>query len=370
MVSNSNFDLDNWQKGGLTSFSQTCFAEYWDDLPSIVEKRETVDPYDFRHRMALGKYILENSGDETVWGKSNFRHWYWGYLAQLDWQWRSGRLSDPTQPFQEGTREDAIHLDSWWAYMNLGFTVAMYQAAAKVGMVPELKFSKSKINLEKDEGFQQCVQHWEGFWNGPHKEYLAEMSNPELKEAAIDRLYKRLWPVHSHIISSSLPGAKGMEKLMPEEDLKMGLGWCHMVGLLDAMNWVLLSLEAMMTFGAGYLPSRRLDQENLDWLKEHRREEHATALSLFQLHEATPRTLEAMQGFWRRLTYFKSERDNMPSTLNTLLHGTGIEFVSTLARVLAFVISPQSTTEWAAFIAFSGVAGGIGHYYFTSPTWN
>jgi hypothetical protein len=371
MVSNPKFDLAKWQKGGLTSFSETCFAEYWDDLPPIVEKRETVDPYDFRHRMALGKYILEHSGDETVWGKSNFRHWYWGYLAQLDWQWRSGRLSDPTQSFQEGTRSDFIHLDSWWGYMNLGFTVAMFQAAAKAGLVPELKFSKSKMNLEKDEGFQQCVQHWEGFWNGPHKEYLAEMSNPEMKETAIDRLYKRLWPVHSHIISSSLPGAKRMEKLMPEEDLKAGLGWCHMVSLLDAMNWVLLSLEAVMEFGAGYLPTRRLDKESLAWLKEHRQEEYSTALSLFKLHEATPGTIEAMQGFWRRLTYFKSQRDNMPSILHTLVHGTGIEFVSTLVRVLALVISPHSKTEWAALIALIAVvaAGGIGHYYSLSPTW-
>jgi hypothetical protein len=368
ILKKTKFDLATWQKGGLTSFSQTCFAEYWDDLPRIVEERKTVDPYNFRHRMALGKYLLEHTGDETVWGKSNFRHWNWGYLAQLDWQWRSGRFSNPTQPFQEGDQEDSIHLDSWWGYMNLGFTVGMYQAAAKAGLVPELKFSKSKIYLENDEGFQQCVQHWEGFWNGPHKEYLAEMSNPELKQTAIDRLYKRMWPVHTLCILSCLPGAKRMENLMTEEDRKAGLGWCQMVELLEAMDWVLLSLEAVMEFGAGYLPTLRLDKESIAWLKENRREEHTTALSLFQLHEVTPGTLKAIKGFWRRLAYFKSKRDNMPFTLHTLVHGTGIDFVSTLVRVLALVLLPHSKTEWGLWIAFLVVAVSSGHFYFSSPT--
>jgi len=72
------FDMKSWQDGGLTSFSQTCFAEYWETLPSnliLVDSDANpngegtnndlaieVDPYNFKHRMALGKYIIEHTG--------------------------------------------------------------------------------------------------------------------------------------------------------------------------------------------------------------------------------------------------------------------------------------------------------------------
>ena len=72
------FDMKSWQDGGLTSFSQTCFAEYWETLPSNLIAVDSdanpdgegtnndmvieVDPYNFKHRMALGKYIIEHTG--------------------------------------------------------------------------------------------------------------------------------------------------------------------------------------------------------------------------------------------------------------------------------------------------------------------
>ena len=31
-----DFDFDRWQAGGITSFSQTCFSEYWSTLPIII----------------------------------------------------------------------------------------------------------------------------------------------------------------------------------------------------------------------------------------------------------------------------------------------------------------------------------------------
>ena len=81
----NKFDLDRWQAGKITSFSQTCFAEYWDDLPSIVvavdvpqanntkleENRAVVDPYDFFHRMALEKFMIKHIGDESIGGDNS-----------------------------------------------------------------------------------------------------------------------------------------------------------------------------------------------------------------------------------------------------------------------------------------------------------
>ena len=124
--------MKSWQDGGLTSFSQTCFAEYWETLPSNLIAVDSdanpdgegtnndmvieVDPYNFKHRMALGKYIIEHTGggdargtatsgiagststpSSGIWGKGFTMHWYQDYLVQLErlatTVWKIGKSS-------------------------------------------------------------------------------------------------------------------------------------------------------------------------------------------------------------------------------------------------------------------------------------
>ena len=131
----------------------------------------------------------------------------------------------------------------------------------------------------------------------------------------------------------------------------MGLGWCHMVELLASMQWTLLSMDALLQFGAGYLPTCRLDPDSLQWLKENRPLEHTTALSLFQLHDASPQAISMMQSFWSRLAYYKHQRDIMPYTLHSLTHGSPVEKGANLIKVLTLVMLPHSAIEWAVLAA-------------------
>jgi len=178
-----NFDLGRWQAGGINSFSKTCFAEYWDDLPSVVSDADNdneeavlvVNPYDFRHRMALQKYLIEHTGGESIWGTTGearcSKHPIWGYAAQLDWMHRSGRFEDPSEwqddaPFDGITKSNTISKRSWWGYMNLGFSVASYCGAAEAGLVPSVSFSNKSV--ANDVVFQTCVGLWKDFWENDH----------------------------------------------------------------------------------------------------------------------------------------------------------------------------------------------------------
>ena len=214
----TSFDLDRWQAGGLSSFSESCFADYWDDLPDLSTTTSAntktkpkipiiIDPYNVLHRMALGKYIIEHTGGESAWGPACRRHWFWGYLAQLDWQQRSGRLADPTTTKandDENTNNNIrIATNSWWGYMNLNFSVAVYVGAAKAGFVPEIQLLMNENDVEQDVGFQKCVENWKLFWETAHPEFLRELnqegsaSKGRRGETAIDRLYPKLWETHS-----------------------------------------------------------------------------------------------------------------------------------------------------------------------------
>lgn len=362
------FDLDRWQRGGMTSFDQTCFAEYWSQLNSDKILRGKVDPYSFDHRMALGKYLIAHTGGDAVWGKDCRRHWYWGYLVQLDWQRRSGRLEDPAiwnsekdiQAFQQSScvsTSDGISEDSWWGYMNLQFSVAVYCGASEAGIVPKIKLSNPQV--KNDKGFQECVEHWKGFWSTYHRDFInaVRTSTKECEEkAALGTLYQCLWSTHTDTINSGVSHGKRLEAALPEMDRQVGLGWCNMVELLSAMNWTLLSLNCLLKFGAGYLPTLRVAGPNTaEWIKENRSKEYVTVQNLLQLKDTPPATMEKMCKFWSRVSRWGFQRDNMPKTLDTLSHGNALAKVVALIKILTLAIAPHSMVEtgiWVAAIGF------------------
>lgn len=362
------FDLDQWQRGGLKSFAQTCFADYWSDLKPDKIISSKVDPYSFAHRVALGKYLIEHTGGEKVWAKDCTQHWYWGYLSQLDWQRRSGRLEDPKtwntqhdiQAFEALSSiptNDNISEQSWWGYMNLQFSVAVYCGAAEAGIVPKVKLSNPRV--EKDEGFQECVLHWKAFWNIHHRDFVTAVkgaTKESEKKAALVTLYQHLWKTHTSTINSGIAHGKKLEALLPELDRNVGLGWCNMVELLSAMTWTLLSLDALYEFGAGYLPTLRIaGPETVEWIKANRPREAVTIANLDKLKDTPPETMEKMCKFWSRVTRWGFQRDTMPRTLDTLSHGKGPAKMLALTKILTLAIAPHSALETGIWVSAIGI---------------
>lgn len=377
------FNCKDWQRGNLTHFSQTCFSEYWESLPELpfeeADKKnasshrytiKVVDPYNVKHRMALGKYILEHTGSKDIWGEKWEHHWYWGYLAQLDWQWRSGRLFDSNTKENKLLSNEIISTDSWFGYMNMNFTVAFYQGAAKAGLVPEIILSSENFDATKDPGYQACVEVWYSFWTTSHVAFIQNysISTNRNDQSSIMTLYKDLWDFHTLIIQTSLPHAKRMEQYMPEYERAFGLGWCHMVELLAAMSWTWLSLEALMKHGAGFLPTTVLFNDDIMHdLEQNAPAEHKAALQIMELNTTTPQQLSTMCAFFQRLTRWETERLRMPETMKILDSNNdddhSISFMlktRTLIRVLFKVALPKSMWEITMWnMMFAGMALGF-----------
>ena len=366
-----DFDLDQWQAGGITSFSQTCFAEYWSTLPSIITSDDTegisdnlADPYDFSHRMALGKYLIEHTGGEEIWGSAGdgycFKHWVWGYLAQLDWQHRSGRFEDPSK-WQDTVLDGSsvnygneISKKSWWGYVNLNFSFAAYCGAAEAGLVPTISLSDE--SLKDDVCFQTCVKLWKDFWKNDHAAFLASCSANKEKDDDDDEqstltLYRALWLTHTDIIKTSLKYSKELQDILPKEDRGVGLGWCNMVELLSSTNWPLLSLDALYKFGAGYLPTMRLvGPRTVQWMKENRSLEYTTINSLYQLMDTSENTMGRACRFFARVSRWRFARNKLPRTLHVLTHGNPIQKCLALTRVVVLALSPRSLLEVGATV--------------------
>ena len=372
------FNLEEWQAGKISSFSQTCFSEYWDDLP-LIQDIGAVDPYNFFHRMVLKKTLIEDTGGETVWGSSTSgivscsQHPIWGYAAQLDWQRRSGRFQDPSQWQDDSdgsvlletiansnhTDSGKISKESWWGYMNLQFSVAMYCGAAKAGLVREISMSDESIL--SDAGFLKCVDIWMEFWESYRSIFIpsiSKCSNSKEEGDRKDELYRTLWRAHTGIIKAGVSHGKDLEEILPQHDRDAGLGWCNMVELLAATNWPLLSLDNLCIFGCGHLPVVRLaGPKTVEWLKQNRKLEYTTIQSLYQLKAAPPKAISGACMLFGCVARWSFAVKKLPRTLHVLTHGNPIQKMLALSRVVLLAVFPRSLLERGVALAAISLVG-------------
>ena len=365
--SNHYFDIDKWQKGGKDcTFKDSCFYGYWSELPDIQANAKNegeimeINPYLFSHRMALGKCLIQQTSKSRFlsnWScsmKHEYgKHWYWGYLAQLDWQWRSGRLGPPQlDQNYDAKREDNISKLSWWGFMNLNFTVALYCGAVEAGLVPRVKLIDAEELLD-NQSYCMCVEYWKMFWVGAHDQFQSTVTLENFGQAE-KKLYEELWFTHSSIIDCSVPYARdemGIEDLLAIEERNFGLGWCQLVHILAAMNWTLLSLDALIKFGAGYLPTVRIEgEESFHTLRSNRRNEFVSVKSMWALKSFSKQPMYGIKLFWKRISAWDFERKLLPITLNDITLGSSLK--KTLVGLRLFIVTalPQSKIDVCLYI--------------------
>jgi hypothetical protein len=363
------FDLRKWQDGGLTSFAETCFAEYWNELTPILED-DTVelDPYNFLHRMVMGKLVIENSSAingsaSKVWGKNDEKHWLWAYLAQLDWQRRSGRLSDPSV----GTKSKDIQISvkSWFGFMNCNFIMAIYEGAINANLMDKkvckpIKKVGDQVDLRNDPSYVQCLKIWTSFFKETHLGFMEDVSSLSWENSIDEKslksqlynYYDKLWMVHKETIETSIEHSKHLQELLPELERKFSIGFCRVPDMLQSMSWIYLGLDDLMTVGVGYLPSKFLtDQNILDSMKQKHPDEYITATQCIDFSAASPTQLKIVFGFFRRLARWEDERERMPETMKALNGANALVMkkIAVLIRVLLKVTLPRKLDFEALF---------------------
>jgi len=211
-----NIDWTSWRAGGqqmtLENFQKTPLAEYWKDLATQPLASDDILGRQACYAKLMGMQpIAQLFGDSQVYGLPT-KHFFWGYVAQLDWQWRTGRLGD---------EKTSISPQSWWGAMNYTLSVLPLAAAVDSGLIP----------LEEVKGVD-----------------FTEADRVEL--AAARAAWAQLWRTLE-------ARAKTPEPLTTEELDDLG-GWGSFVTLLAAVRFR-TDLDFVLSTGVGYLPPQLTD---------------------------------------------------------------------------------------------------------------
>ena len=107
----------------------------WSALPALTDH---ADPFVYEQRVAVYKLLIDSMNERGVFGAENEWNVFWGYVFQLEWQWRSGRLQLADTP------PGRIDPNSMWGYANYSLSVIPYIAAAQLGIAPADRVSAAR----------------------------------------------------------------------------------------------------------------------------------------------------------------------------------------------------------------------------------
>ncbi len=183
----------------------------WRTLPVRAEE---IDPASVRDRLLLYRALIEESGAPGFLGAQGERHIFWGYAAQLHWQWQSGRLG-------AGPVDDRIDPASWWGAMNATLCLLPARAAQAAGFLPHLSIASGGDPLAgHDRAFESATARWTSFF----REVAAVQS-----EAAWEAARVSGWRAHVASIEAGVRIFAPLWSALSGPEGEFGRGWTRMV---------------------------------------------------------------------------------------------------------------------------------------------
>lgn len=295
-----NIDWTSWRAGGqqmtLENFQKTPLAEYWKDLATQPFASDDILGRQAIYVKLMGMQpIAQLFGDSQVYGLPT-KHFFWGYVAQLDWQWRTGRLGDEKM---------SISPQSWWGAMNYTLSVLPLAAAVDSGLIP-LEEVKGVDFTEADRVELAAARAaWAQLW----RTLQARAKTPEpLTTEELDDLGGLKWSCHTSSLEAAAALYRPLLAPLTLEESSFGEGWGSFVTLLAAVRFR-TDLDFVLSTGVGYLPPQLTDlhdnSPSLRRLKvtgyEAQRMRQTVKIAQ-QAGKMRSQHLQLMAAFWSRAT--------------------------------------------------------------------
>jgi hypothetical protein len=235
------------------------FYPVWRQTPALTD---TVDPFSFEQRMAVYRLLIEATNRRGIFGADNAQNVFWGYVFQLQWQWRSGRLQFPD------TAAGRIDPDSAWGFGNYALSLIPLIGAMQVGFIPEMEilppYKASRFEYASGGGkagkfqipplFQEAAHAWQDYFKLVEKTRAGDDLEP---------IRFSLWNAHKASVVGLEHELRRIEPLhTSRKELDFLIGWCRMVDYLWVAAWP-TDLTFMLENGTGTLPERLIRDDDV-----------------------------------------------------------------------------------------------------------
>uniref|UniRef100_A0A8C6QP71 RIKEN cDNA 2310057J18 gene n=2 Tax=Nannospalax galili TaxID=1026970 RepID=A0A8C6QP71_NANGA len=247
----------------------TLYPPLWDESPEqfsdyrVENGKYIIDPWVFTDRMGMYRILLNQTAKYFAkFAPENEQNILWGLPLQHGWQYRSGRLADPTRRTDCGYYPGdtlCISVDSWWADINYYLSVPPFLAAIDSGI---LNISSTQIKIlpppEDEAKFCYDVSGCQSFVPEIMDGWRAFFQYMQSPSSDFEGLLKYLWDAHTS--SLDYPVSVFVDRYAyyfePEADFEKN--WAVAVNYLAASR-LPTTLNRTHNFQAGFPPRVLVD---------------------------------------------------------------------------------------------------------------
>uniref|UniRef100_A0A8C0H061 Chromosome 6 open reading frame 58 n=1 Tax=Chelonoidis abingdonii TaxID=106734 RepID=A0A8C0H061_CHEAB len=304
------------------------YPPLWHQAPGSIEdfpvhgNKIIISAWNYLERLGVYKILLNYSAKYFTMSGSNI---LWGLPLQLGWQYRTGRLADPSNvtTCSHGARQHlCISVRSWWASVNYYLSIIPFLGAMEAGFFGQLQHEIKILPPEEQRAdfcysTADCHSHipkvmdaWKAYFEVDHLFFFVHTLH-------------YLWEAHVVSIAYAVPKFRNSLKYMSGPEASFGENWANAVDFIAATH---LSADLQNTnyFQAFLPPGMLSEHDQAPFISDFSPEQNKVLLSLCVLHKTNELTGGALLLLWRTVMSTEAGRAIIQSLIENLITGPGV----------------------------------------------
>ncbi|NWU67211.1 LEG1H protein, partial [Pterocles burchelli] len=282
----------------------------------VKDNKIVIDAWNYQERLGVYKNLLNSSAKYfTAFGSQNFGNILWGLPLQHGWQFRTGRLADPSSVTSCG-REDGdllcISVRSWWSCMNYYLSVIPFLGAVEAGLFGQLQYEIEILPPEERRTdfcysvadcwsrIPELMDDWKAYFEVNNFTFFFIFSgSPATFSFKLDDALSLMWRAHVASIAYALPKFQDSLKYLSDPEANFGEDWASAVDFIAATHFR-TDLPTTNNFQA-FLPQRMLvEGDVLPFICDFSPQQNRVLVSMKALHRANQLTGGLLLKLWRK----------------------------------------------------------------------
>ncbi|XP_009930206.2 protein LEG1 homolog isoform X1 [Opisthocomus hoazin] len=309
----------SWSEKDATT--EDAYPPLWDLAPEnlldflVKDNKIFINAWNYQERLGVYKNLLNSSAKYfTAFGSQNFGNILWGLPLQHGWQFRTGRLVDPSNVTSCGYEDGdilCISVRSWWSCMNYYLAVIPFLGAVEAGLFGQLQYEIEILPSEERRAdfcysvadcrsqIPELMDKWKAYF-----EYLLSTEHKAVSPVTfssfdLDDALHLMWQAHVASIAYALPKFQDSLKDLSDPEANFGEDWANAVDFIAATHFStdFLSTNNFQVF----LPQRMLvEGDVLLPISDFSPQQNRVLLSLRALHKANQLTGGLLLELWQK----------------------------------------------------------------------
>ncbi|NWV54840.1 LEG1H protein, partial [Daphoenositta chrysoptera] len=306
-------------RSGNDVTGEDAYPPLWDLAPGnllgfpVKDNKIVINAWNYQDRLGVYKSLLNASAKYFgAFGPQNSGNILWGLPLQHGWQFRTGRLADPSGVTSCGYENEeylCLSVRSWWSCMNYYLAIIPFLGAVEAGLFGQLPYEIEILPPEeqKDDfcySVKDCWSHmpelmddWKAFF---------EVNN--FSSFKLDDALGLMWKAHTTSIAYALPKFQDRLKYLSDPEANFGKDWANAVDFIAATHFC-TDLPTTNNFQA-FLPQRMLvEGDVLPSISDFSPQQNKVLVSLRALYKANKLTGGLLLKLWQKAMSTEAGRE-------------------------------------------------------------